>query len=438
MSAKSLILSAVALALLRIALILWGGQQEAPNGDQLAFHSGAQKLIHSSSEWFKGEGEFGYRAPMYFVYLSAALAVTPHPTFQTSQIATALIGVINCILMFLLIRSLTGDAGAKSGFWLRGLLPSYVIADTFVMSEPLFSTFLLSALVIISLKPNKADNNQVFLLGFFVACCLLTREIAIAYPIVFVGYLVRAAGLRQEGTRHVGLFALAMVITLTPWMWRNAIVWGQVLPISYTSGVNLHIGNNQQATGKWMRFSDESIDTSLAFGTPQSDTWHRKEALRFIKDDPFHFIRMGFKKVAWFLWPRFEREETKELYKLPDAQAGWLSFLCGVLSALVMILGIAGIIYGSHNWFWWVSVTLITYTIVVTFVVFGSPRFRDPIDHLLIVFAVSLITRWRCLLADLGIKGSPVRRRLWILVPVLSYLLANWAWVAHQLTKSGH
>ncbi|MCS6288443.1 MAG: glycosyltransferase family 39 protein [Nitrospira sp.] len=438
MSTRNLVLSALLLSLIRVALIIWGGQHDAPGGDQLAFYSASQQLAHSSTEWLKGGGEFGYRAPVYFVYLAGVFNLVPGSTFLTGQIATALIGVLNCVLIFVLIRNLTDDAGGKLGFWLRGLLPSYVVADTFVMSEPLFATFLLSALVIISFKPNYPDSRQALALGVLIACCLLTREVAIVYPIVFGGYLVMASGSRQDALRLVALFAMTLLITLTPWMWRNVIVWGQPLPISYTSGVNLHIGNNPEATGKWVRFSGESDEVSLGFGTPQSDAWHRQEALKYIQEDPVHFMRLGFKKVAWFLWPRFEREEVKELYKLPARQATLLSGLLGVLSASVMIVGIAGFVFGRRDWFWWVSAILIAYTIFVTFVVYGSPRYRDAVDYLLLVFAANATTRWRSLWMEIRTNGSSAQKQLLILIPVLSYVLINWVWIAYDLTKSGH
>lgn len=437
MSTQKLLLSALILLLIRVALIIWGGQREAPGGDQLAFYSGAQQLAHSASNWLKGGGEFGYRAPMYFVYLAGFLSLVPGATFLTAQIATAFIGVLNCVLTFVLMRNLTGDLGGRVGFWLRGLLPSCVVADTFVMSEPLFATFLLSILVVISLKPNCPNQRQVLALGVLIACCLLTREVAIVYPFVFGVYLVMVSGSREDGARSLALFAMTLVITLTPWMWRNVIVWGQPLPVSYTSGVNLHIGNNPQATGKWVHFSAESEDPGLDFGTPQSDAWHRQEALKYIQENPIRFVQLGFKKLAWLFWPRFEREEITELYKLPPKQATLLSVLFGLLSGTVLILGAAGLVFGKHDWFWWVSVTLIAYTMFVTFVVYGSPRYRDAMDYLLLVFAVNAVTRWHSLRIDIRTKGSLARKQLVVLVPVLSYILINWMWIAFDLARSG-
>lgn len=40
--------------LIRVVIISLGGQHEAPDGDQLAFYSGAQKLAHSWGEWLVG------------------------------------------------------------------------------------------------------------------------------------------------------------------------------------------------------------------------------------------------------------------------------------------------------------------------------------------------------------------------------------------------
>lgn len=424
--------------LIRVVIIVWGGQHEAPGGDQLAFYSGAQKLTHSWDEWVRGGGEFGYRAPLYFVYLSGVFSLVPGGTFLTGQLATAVIGVLNCILTYILVRNITGEGSAKVAFWLRGVLPSWIAADTFVMSEPFFATFLISALVVISQKAHSLDRRQALLLGLLTACCLLTREVAIFYPIVFGGYLYGVSESWREACKYITWFAVALVLTLTPWMGRNVIVWGQPLPLSYTSGVNLHIGNNPDATGKWVPFSAESEVVAGGFGTPQSDAWHRTEAIKHIRDNPFQTFQLGFKKVAWFLWPRFEREELAELYKLPPRQATFISSVLGLLSGAMLLLGIAGLVFGKRDWFWWLSLTLIAYTIAVTFVVYGSPRYRDAVDCLLLVYAATIVVRWRSIWEEIKTQGTVARRQLMILVSIGSYVLANWIWIAFSLTRSGH
>lgn len=423
--------------LMRIILILWGGQHEAPGGDQLAFYSGAQKLAHSWDAWVAGGGEFGYRAPLYFVYLAGVFSLVPGATFLAGQLATALIGVLNGILTYVLVRNITGERAARVAFWLRGVLPSWVAADTFVMSEPFFATFLLSALVVISKQPCSPNRRQAILLGFLIACCLLTREVAIFYPVVFGGYLCMVSRSWRDACQYVAWFVVALTLTLGPWMWRNVIVWGHPLPLSYTSGVNLHIGNNPQATGKWVSFPAELEATGSGFGTPQSDAWHRAEALKHIREHPVETFKLGFEKIAWFLWPRFEREELTELYKLPPRQATIISSVLGMLSGTMLILGVAGLVFGTRDWLWWVSLTLIVYTLAVTFMVYGSPRYRDTVDYLLLVYAVTVIVQWRQLWGAINTRGTLARRQLMILTPIVAYILANWIWLAYGLMRSG-
>jgi len=436
-NSKVLIISTI-FFLIRVMVIAWGDQHDAPGGDQLAFYSGAQQLAHSWGEWVTGGGEFGYRAPLYFVYLSGVFSLFPGSTFLAGQLATSLIGVLNGFLTYTLVRNITGERAATVAFWIRGVLPSWVAADTFMMSEPFFATFLLSALVVISQKPYSPCRRQALMLGLLTACCLLTREVAIFYPVLFGGYLYMVSRSWREGCQYVAWFAVALVLTLTPWMWRNVIVWGQPLPLSYTSGVNLHIGNNPQATGKWIQFSSESEAAGGDFGTPQSDAWHRMEAIRYIQENPLRTFQLGFQKVAWLLWPRFEREELTELYSLPPRQATIISSVLGMFSGTMLILGVAGLVFGGRDWLWWVSVILIAYTLVVTFVVYGSPRYRDAVDYLLLVYAVTVIVQWRHLWEAINTKGTLARRQLVILAPIVSYILANWVWIAYGLTRSGH
>ncbi|MDL1888052.1 hypothetical protein FBQ96_00450 [Nitrospirales bacterium NOB] len=430
----SLIFAATALLILRIMIILWGGNHDAPEGDQLAFYSGAQQLTQSANEWIRGGGEFGYRAPMYFVFLATVFSVFPNSTFVTGQIATACIGVVNCILVFFLNRRINGTAGGWIGFWGRGLIPSFVIADTFVMSEPLFSTFLLCILLTISINPDRAHESKAIVLGVLVACCILTREVAVVYPLVFGGYLALVSKTKMEGLRCCALFGLAMIIILSPWMWRNTIVWGKPLPLSYTSGVNLHIGNNALATGKWGHLQEEEVD-GLGFGTPQSDAWHREAALNYIIERPFRFLELGFKKVAWLLWPRFEREEIRELYDFTARQATLLSLLLGGCSAILITLGVVGFVLSRPDWFWCISLSLISYTIVVAFIVYGAPRYRDAMDYLLLIYAVKSIEQLR-LYGKVGkIDWLISKRKVLILGVVLSYLLINWTWIALELSN---
>ena len=439
MNYSTLILCSIVVGLLRVTLIFLSGDptdvQFSETGDHLVYHTVAKSLSRDLSSWFNAGGEFGYRAPGYFIYLSSVYSLLPNASFQIGQIATAIVGVLNCALIFILVRNTEKKESASLSFWIRGLLPCFVIADTFVLSEPLFATFLLGALVVLSLSPTAPTRIQSGVAGVLIGCCLLTREAALLYPVIFAGYLYIAPKSESRATRAwcVAWFAICFLLVLTPWMYRNAVVWGKVLPLSYTAGVNLHLGNNAHATGNFVSPPEDDLPQSIKWGTPEYESWHKTKALSFIVDHPSQFLLLGVKKLAWFVWPRFSRDDLRVVYQFPKRWTLALSVISGISSACLLLGGSIGFILRKPDWLWWITGALASYTIVVTFVVVGNPRYRDILDYLLIPNAAFLICQWRSIWAELLSEGSAIRGKLWMIVVVVLFFIICWAWVGSMM-----
>lgn len=435
MNSSYLILSAVVVGLLRGILIMFSGDpadlRVTDTGDHYVYHIIAQALSGDRSNWFSAGGEFGYRAPGYFSYLAGVYWLLPNASFQVGQIATALLGALNCVLLFTLMKNTGQNESASLTFWIRGLLPCFIVTDTFVLSEPLFATFLLGALVVLSLRPVAPNRIQSAMAGILIGCCLLTREAALLYPVIFAGYLYVAQKSESRASRVwcVAWFTVCFVLVLTPWMYRNAVVWGKVLPLSYTSGVNLHIGNNAYATGNYVAAPEDDRPQSIKWSTPEYDSWHRAKAVSYIVEHPGQFLLLGFKKLAWFVSPRFGRDDIRIVYQFPKQLTLALSVISGVSSACLLLVGSIGFILRKPDWLWWITGALISYALIVTFVVVGSPRYRDILDYLLVPNAAFLICQWRHLWADLLNGGFAFRWKLAMIVLVVSFFTASWAWV---------
>mgnify|MGYP001582834290 CR=1 FL=1 len=442
MNYSTLIFFSIVVGLLRVSLILFSGDPTDPRtsdtGDHFVYHLAAQMLSKDSSSWFKAGGELGYRAPGNFVYLSGVYSLFPNASFQIGQIATAVVGVLNCALMFFLVNNTGQNKSASLVFWTRGLLPCFIITDTFVLSEPLFATFLLGALVVLSLRPTAPTRIQSAVVGILIGCCMLTREAAVLYPVIFAGYLYVASRSESRATRawRVTWFAVCFLLVLMPWMYRNAVVVGKILPLSYTAGVNLHIGNNAHATGKFVSPPEDDLPQSIKWGTPEYESWHRTKALAFIVEHPSQFLLLGVKKLAWFVWPRFIREDIRVVYQFPKHWALALSIISGVSSACLLLAGSIGFILRKPDWLWWITGALVSSAIVITFVVVGSPRYRDILDYLLIPNAAFLVCQWRSLWADLMSEESTIRPKLWMIVLVVSFFIGCWAWVGSMMMFS--
>ena len=120
MNYSTLIFFSIVVGLLRVLLILFSGDpadhQASDAGDHYVYHLVAQMLTRDPSSWFNPGGEVGYRAPGYFIYLSGVYSLLPNASFQIGQIATAIVGVLNCVLVFFLVNNTVQNKSASLSF----------------------------------------------------------------------------------------------------------------------------------------------------------------------------------------------------------------------------------------------------------------------------------------------------------------------------------
>ncbi len=269
---------------------------------------------------------------------------------------------------------------------LRLFLPCFVVSDTLVMSEPLFAlAFATSILAFVALVGNPRSIGWSLALGAGLAAAMLTRESASLLPLIF---LRRTAGARRNGAAAAGAGGLVRAgagIGLLPWAARNQLVWGQPFPVSHTAGVNLYIGNNPDATGIWGQFRPVA-PPGIAIGTPEASAWYARAAAEFVAADPGRFLVNGLKKTAWFLFPLFHRDAMQSVYGVDSRAVAWLSAASGASSALLLALGMLALIRAPRGPLRRMGFAILAYQLALAFVAFGSPRFRDPVDHLFVLF----------------------------------------------------
>ena len=330
-------------------------------------------------------------------------ATNTHP--RIGQAATALLGLLTSLALYQLLRAREDQASAELGGWLRCVLLSFVIADTIVMTEPLFA--LLQTTSILVLFAAQPTPRRIVLLGLLVGGCMLTREPAIVYPFLFGIWVSRRSPRPWQKVRYVALFLAAIGLALLPWLARNHMVLGHALPLSYTASSNLHIGNNPDATGAFVDLSART-PRNVPWGGPAFDRWHRTEAIAYIVEHPWRFMIMGFRKVALFLFPRFLRDDLLTIYHAPAHLATLVSLLSGALSASLVLAGVVGLTVHRRDALWSFLVVLCIYSLVTTFVALGHPRFRDAVDHLLLYYAAYLVTHWRAYFASVRSGDRPI------------------------------
>lgn len=426
---RTIWIGAAIVLLLRVAVILiWGSSQPPDVTDHEVYHKNAVILLSGWEQWIRPGSEFGYRAPLFFAYIAGAQALTGSDSFIVSQLASALVGTAACILAFVVARALAGERAGYVAFWLRGLLPNYVISDTYVMSEQMFGLVLLSLLAVVALGSSKPQIRHAVALGVLLGIAMLVREAGLVYPAIFLAYLALTDGSAKERVSRVLICSAAIAIVLSPWLVRNHYVWGSALPIGYTAGPGLHSGNNPGFEGAW-KWPPSAPDT-IRFGTPEFERWHREQALDYIKSDPGAFVQRGFIKIAWFLFPRFQRYDLNIVYPSMGKLVQPLSIVIGATAAAMLLLGVLAFAALRTDAFWWVCLSIIGIVVAAIVATGGDPRYRDPVDYiLLIATAVLLGSPGRLKDKVLGVMTQPAPKLALMAVAYLS-IAAAWVWVA--------
>ena len=256
---------------------------------------------------------------------------------------------------------------------------------------------------------------------------MLVREAGLVYPAILVAYLLVTAGSGAQRAGRALACVAAVVVVLSPWLARNHAVWGHTWPLGYTAGPGLHAGNNPTFEGAW-KWPPSPPDT-IRFGTPEFERWHREQAIAYIKEDPVAFVQRGFVKLAWLLFPRFHRYDLKIVYPSMGNAVQLLSIVIGATAAAMLLLGVLAFTALRTDAFWWVCLSLIGIIVAAIVATGGDPRYRDPIDYiLLIATAVFLAAPGRLLDKALAVLREPPPKVALLAVSYIA-IAGSWLWV---------
>ena len=337
---------------------------------------------------------------------------------QVVKIFQAVLDSCTAVMLLFLVESMTpSQALCTAGLWV--CFPAAILFACQLFSETLFTFGLVGACLLLC----RARENSLtaLLTGLLLGCLVLIKPIAL--PLAILAPVVR------KGRRTLWI-ASVIGISLVPvfgWVLRNSVVLRS--PVLTTStGVNLLIGNNPNATGGYSappignRGSDEVIAGRQA----------QTLAIRYISENPAKSAILCFRKALFLLTSEAELEVghfsgaanegmrlRERLRRVPLA----IRLLVSVPSALVLILGIFGL--GSRpsdclTPVFWITCIVILLTTVVFF---GGSRFRFPLMPFLAIFAVEFLSNPRARV------GSLLHRRFALIAVSLAVLACLGVWV---------
>jgi 4-amino-4-deoxy-L-arabinose transferase-like glycosyltransferase len=318
-------------------------------------------------------------SPLYPFFVAGVYAVAGHRP-EAVRFVQCWLGVGLCWMLYRLGSRLFGrEAGLLTSALAAGypllVRHSYFGGPAYLLSENL--TVPLTALLVWSLVElmRRPTLTRQVAAGVCLGLSILARATWLLFPLALFAWF---AALRRWSwgalARMTTVVLLVMGLTLAPWVWRNYHVFHRFVPVSTQGGKIFWTGNNPHARGGWGRQP-------------------LPERYRVDQDDEVAYDRAGFQagweslwrdpaRVPWLLWRKalvfwmyFDETATRRI--------NW-PFLVTALWALV-----GWWLVRRQPACWLPIIVPCAYLTGIALAFYGDPRFRAPLEPLLLLLAAA-------------------------------------------------
>ena len=388
----------------RVAFVLSIERDSFGFSDPAFYHYAASALAAGDGYLDLG-GEPSARWPPVFPLVLAPFYALFGSDALVGELVNAVLGAACVPLLFLLARRLFGRREGLVAAAILALFPGQIFYADLLLAETLYAFWLLLLFLLLSAIPR--DRLWPALgVGAAMGVMALTRSegLFLVIPAIAVWWpqLERPALLRR-----VALLAAGMALVVGSWTVRNAIQLDAFVPIAHNGGQTLWSGHNPGASGGPTYPSSDYLPQVDDPGSPQAaleqDRFLRNEALEFMVENPrreleliplklIHLNRGDSALIEPWLNDVAEGDEkpvTGNAYIVMSAvlDAGYYALLALTVLAVVLFrrrLWAQPVLRG-------ILVLGIVALVMYGFVFFGNPRYRAPLEPLMILLAAPLL-----------------------------------------------
>jgi 4-amino-4-deoxy-L-arabinose transferase-like glycosyltransferase len=320
-----------------------------------------------------------YRPPIYPLFLAVTYSVAGYNLLWV-RIVQAILGAGICVFAYFIARTVFDKKTAILSGILCCLYPPLIVNVSEIMTETLFTFFLMLGIWLII---SKKSLFNFLLCGFVFGLALLTRSFIIFFfPFLLYWLLIHE---KCESKKGIAILLIGMLIVLAPWTIRNYVQLNRFVPLSNIGGLTLY--NSYMVPKKGFGYNSlESLNDEYFKINNETDKnkYLIKKTVEYIKENPGKVLQLTAIKVLLFVYP---------------FDGYWHSLSFGskynIFWGLVLCFSAIGTVHNFNDKTLdrkIINFLLISFLIGIM-IFYGSPRFRFPIEPLLICFAASALVR---------------------------------------------
>lgn len=302
----------------------------------------------------------------------------------------SLFSALTCIPIFLTARRIFSEKVAVGAAWAWALLPNVMFWCTRAIWETSLAALLLATIFWLTLTLEDRDDwTSWFQFGLLWGITALSSTSLVSFlPVSGLWAWYRRTRNGRRSLQGVLLASLVFFGCVSPWLVRNYRVFGEFIFIRDNFGAELRLGNGPGADGTWMEYLHPTQDTYAmrqyqAMGELAYIRMRKQQALEYIRADYARFVVLCAKRFVYF-WAGAPKA----------TQPPWLSELKNSLFLASSALSFWGLFRalrfgrpGAWLLFWLMAVFPAIY-----YVTFPAPRYRVPLEPILTILCVFIIT----------------------------------------------
>jgi 4-amino-4-deoxy-L-arabinose transferase-like glycosyltransferase len=357
---------------------------------------------HGFSDPFDGlTGPTAWEPPLY-PYVIAGVFKLFGIYSSLSAIVLLLINSIfsalTSIPIFLIGRRCFGEKVAVWSSWFWALFPYVMYWCTRWVWETSLSALLLTTIFWLALDFENRDGLKPWVqFGLLWGVATLNSPVLVTFlPIsgLWAWYHQRLRGKRSFG--GVVVASVIFLACMTPWTIRNYRVFGRFFFVRDNFGVELRLGNGPGADGTWMAYLHPSASV---FAMHQYQTMGESAYIEMRRQQAVEFIKQDIGRFAWLCTKRFIYYWSSS----PRPGVWWSVHARRSLfltSSILLFWGLGRTVRKRKPGASLFLLLFLTFP-AVYYVVFPHPRYRHPLEPLIFLLGVFLIS-------EAEIHGRPI------------------------------